>query len=47
VMLSIGREEVDRVRRARALARGRAGEAGAAPPRVLLDFDATPISIHS
>ena len=47
VLLSIGEAELDRVRQARALARGRAWEAGAAPERVILDFDATPITIHS
>jgi Transposase DDE domain group 1 len=47
VLLSIGQVEIDRVRRARALARARAWTAGAAPARVILDFDATPISIHS
>jgi hypothetical protein len=47
VLLSIGQTEIDRVRRARALARERAWKAGAAPGRVILDFDATPISIHS
>ena len=47
VLFSIGQAEIDRVRRARALARERAWEAGAAPGRVILDFDATPISVHS
>jgi hypothetical protein len=47
VLLSIGEEELDRVRRARAVARGRAWQHGAAPGRVILDFDATPITIHS
>jgi hypothetical protein len=47
VLFSIGPAEIDRVRRARALARERAWRAGAAPGRVILDFDATPISIHS
>jgi hypothetical protein len=47
VVLSIGRAEIDGVRRARALARERAWKAGTAPGRVILDFDATPISIHS
>ena len=41
------RGEIEMVRRARALARERAWKAGAAPGRVILDFDATPISIHS
>jgi hypothetical protein len=47
VLLSIGETELDRVRQARALARARAWQAGAAPERVILDFDATPITIHS
>jgi hypothetical protein len=47
VLLSIGPAEIDRVREARALARERAWKAGAAPGRVILDFDATPVSIHS
>ena len=47
VLLSIGQAEIDWIRQARAVARGRAWAAGAAPGRVILDFDATPISIHS
>jgi hypothetical protein len=47
VLLSIGPAEIEKVRCARALAGGRAWKAGAAPERVILDFDATPISIHS
>jgi hypothetical protein len=47
VLLSIGQAQIDRVRHARALARERAWKAGAPPGRVILDFDATPISIHS
>jgi hypothetical protein len=47
VLLSISEAEIEGVRRARALARKRAWKAGAAPDRVILDFDATPISIHS
>lgn len=47
VMLSIGEAELVRIRQARAIARARAWEAGAGPERVILDFDATPISIHS
>ena len=43
----IGQAQIDRIRRARALARQRAWKAGAAPDRVILDFDATPISVHS
>jgi hypothetical protein len=47
VLLCIGDGELDAIRRARALARGRAWKAGAAPERVVLDFDATPITSHS
>ena len=47
VLLSMGQAEIDRVRQVRALARARAWEAGGAPERVVLDFDATPISVHS
>ncbi len=47
VLLKVGEAQVERVRQARALARERAWKAGAAPGRVILDFDATPISIHS
>ena len=47
LLLSIGQAQIDRIRRARALARQRAWKAGAAPGRVILDFDATPISVHS
>ena len=47
VMLSISEKELDRIRRARAVARERAWVAGASPERVILDFDATPITSHS
>ena len=47
VLLSIGETEIDLIRHARAVARGRAWQAGAAPARVILDFDATPITVHS
>ncbi len=47
VLLSIGEAELDGVRQARAVARRRAWQHGAAPGRVILDFDATPITIHS
>ena len=47
VLLSVGESELERIRQARAVARQRAWKAGAAPGRVILDFDATPISIHS
>ena len=46
-LLSVGAAEIDRIRQARAVARGRAWKAGGAPERVVLDFDATPISVHS
>jgi hypothetical protein len=45
VVLSVGEPELDGIRLARAAAR--AWRAGAAPGRVVLDFDATPISVHS
>lgn len=47
VLLSIGEAKLDLVRQARAVARERAWRHGAAPGRVVLDFDATPITIHS
>ncbi len=47
VLLKLGEVEIEKVRRARAVARGRAWAAGAEPGQVRLDFDATPISIHS
>jgi len=47
VLLKVGENELERIRQARALARERAWTAGASPDRVILDFDATPISIHS
>jgi hypothetical protein len=47
VLLSIGEEELEKIRAARALARERAWRAGAAPERVILDFDCTPIDVHS
>jgi hypothetical protein len=47
VMLSIGEGELAAIRAARARARARAWAAGAAPARVVLDFDATPIDVHS
>jgi hypothetical protein len=47
VLLSIGAAELDRIRQARAVARSRAWQAGAAPGRVILDFDATPVDAHS
>jgi hypothetical protein len=47
VVLSVGEEELARIRAARATARSRAWAAGAAPERVILDFDATPIDVNS
>jgi Transposase DDE domain group 1 len=47
VVQSIGSLELTAVRAARARARARAWAAGAAPERVILDFDATPIVVHS
>jgi hypothetical protein len=47
VLLELGDDELDAIRQARALARERAWSAGAAPARVILDFDATPITAHS
>ncbi len=46
VLLSIGESELEAIRQARALARDRAWQAGAAPERVILDFDCTPIDVH-
>lgn len=47
VLLSIAEAQIEGIRRARALARERAWAAGAAPDRVILDFDSTPIDVHS
>ncbi len=47
VLLSLGDDELEKIRQARAIARARAWETGAAPERVILDFDATPITAHS
>ena len=47
VLLSVGEAEIDAIRQERALARARAWKAGAEPERVILDFDATPITSHS
>jgi hypothetical protein len=47
VVLSVGEHELAGIRAARAAARARAWAAGAAPDRVILDFDATPIDVHS
>jgi Transposase DDE domain group 1 len=47
VVLSIGQVELAAIRAARAAARARAWAAGGAPGRVILDFDATLIDVHS
>ena len=47
VVLSIGEAELAGIRAAQGGARARAWAAGAAPERVILDFDATPIEVHS
>ncbi|MCA1679489.1 MAG: transposase [Actinobacteria bacterium] len=47
VLLEVGERERDAIRVARARARERAWAAGAAPERVILDFDATLITAHS
>lgn len=47
VVLSVGESELAGIRAARAAARSRAWAGGAAPERVILDFDATPIDVHS
>src|SRR5436190_6690315 len=47
VVLSVGEAELAGIRAARAAARARAWAAGAAPERVILDFDAPPIGVHS
>jgi hypothetical protein len=47
VVLSVGERELAGIRAARAAARARAWAAGAAPDGVILDFDATPIDVHS
>ncbi len=47
VLLSVGEAQIEGVRQARALARERAWKSGAAPARVILDFDSTPITAHS
>ncbi len=47
VVQSVGEAELDGIRAARAAARGRAWTLGAASERVIIDFDATPIEVHS
>jgi Transposase DDE domain group 1 len=47
VMQSVGDSELAGLRAARAAARARAWKLGAAAERVILDFDATPIVVHS
>jgi hypothetical protein len=47
VVLSVGERELAGIRAARAAARARAWAASARPERVILDFDATPVDVHS
>ena len=47
VVPAVGESELAGIRAARAAARARAWRLGAAPERVILDFDATPIDVHS
>ena len=47
VVQSVGESELKSLRAARARARAGAWAQGAAPERVILDFDATPIAVHS
>jgi Transposase DDE domain group 1 len=47
VVVSVGARELAGIRAGRAAARALAWDAGAAPERVILDFDATPIDVHS
>jgi hypothetical protein len=47
VVQCVGESELARIRAARARARARAWKLGAAPERVIVDFDATPIVVHS
>lgn len=47
VVLSVGERELAGIRAARAAARSRAWATGAASERVILDFDATPVDVHS
>jgi hypothetical protein len=47
VVLSVGEQELAGIRAARAAARARAWAGGAAPELVILDFDATPVDVHS
>jgi Transposase DDE domain group 1 len=47
VVQSIGESELAEIRAARAHARARAWAHGAAPERVIVDFDATPLRVHS
>jgi hypothetical protein len=47
VVQSVGKSELAGVRAARAAARARAWAQGARPERVILDFDATPVLVHS
>ena len=47
VVLSVGERELAGIRAARGAARARTWGAGGAPERVIVDFDATPIGVHS
>jgi Transposase DDE domain group 1 len=47
VVQSVGESELAGIRAARAATRARAWGVGAKPERVILDFDATPIAVHS
>ncbi len=47
VVQAVGESELVGIRAARAAARARAWRLGAAPERVIIDFDATPIVVHS
>jgi hypothetical protein len=47
VVQSVGEGELAGIRGARAAARARAWKLGAGPERVIIDFDATPIEVHS
>ena len=47
VVQSLGESELTGIRAARSAARARAWTLGAAPERAVLDFDATPVVVHS
>ena len=46
-MLSVGERQIDLIRRERERDRERAWQAGAAPQRVVLEFDSKPIKAHT